>query len=182
MAWQIDPSHSSVEFSVRHMMISTVRGRFHEFSGTVEGDEANPNLASIAVSIVANSIDTRDAKRDEHLRSPDFLNIAEYPEVTFTSTSIEKLGDDNAKMHGNLTIRGVTRPVTLDVTYNGTAKAPWGTVSAGFSASTKVSRKDWGLTWNMALETGGVVVGDDVKIDIEVELVQVAEQPAEATA
>lgn len=178
MAWQIDAAHSEVQFSVRHMMISTVRGRFTRFTGTIEGDEQNPTAALINVEIETASIDTGNADRDAHLRSPDFLNAEQFPQMTFKSTRVEQLGGENAKLHGDLTIRDVTRPVVLDVEYAGTAKSPWGTTSAGFSAQTKINRKDWGLSWNVALETGGVLVSDEIKISIEVELVQQPEQVA----
>jgi polyisoprenoid-binding protein YceI len=176
MSWQIDPSHSQIEFSVRHMMISNVRGRFEEFSGTVEFDEENPEATRIEVKIDAASINTRDEKRDAHLKSDDFLNAEEYPYLTYVSRSVEKVGDKRFRVIGDLTIRDVTREVPLDVEYQGLAKSPWGTVSVGFSAHAKVDRTKWGLTWNAALETGGILVGNDVKIDIELELVQQEEE------
>lgn len=185
MAWQIDPSHSEIQFSVRHMMISTVRGRFKKFSGTVDADEQNPTAARVQVQIDAASIDTGDDKRDAHLRSPDFLNVEKYPYITFKSTRVERLDATHGKLTGDLTIRDVTKPVVLDVEYAGMAKSPWGTISAGFSAHTRINRKDWGLNWNVALETGGWLVSDEISVDIEVELVkqlEQAEQEAEAEA
>ncbi|MFO7168691.1 MAG: YceI family protein [Chloroflexota bacterium] len=182
MPWQIDASHSQINFVVRHMMISKVRGSFERFEGTVEADENNPTAATVDVKIDAASINTKDAKRDEHLRSADFLDVANHPHITFKSTRLEQLDETHGKLHGDLTIRGVTRPVVLDVEYQGQARSPWGTVSAGFSATTKINRKDWGLTWNVALETGGVLVGDEVTVEIELELVKQAEQPSEAEA
>lgn len=182
MAWQIDSSHSSIQFSVRHMMISRVKGTFEHFSGTVGLDEANPIKTVVNVSIDAASINTRDAQRDGHLKSPDFLDVANFPAVTFASTKVEQTNAKNAKLHGNLTIRDITRPVVLDVEYVGQAKSPWGTVSAGFSASAKINRKDWNLTWNQALETGGVLVGEEISIDIDLELVKQPEGAAEAVA
>ena len=177
MAWQIDPAHSEIQFSAKHLMISTVRGRFNEFSGTVEGDEANPTAAKVDVQIDASSLVTGDEKRDGHLRSPDFLDVEKFPYLTFKSTRVEQFDDTHGKLYGDLTIRDVTKPVVLDFEYAGQAKSPWGTISAGFNAQTKISRKDWGLNWNVALETGGWLVGDEIKISIELELVKQVEQP-----
>ncbi|HMO59429.1 MAG TPA: YceI family protein [Roseiflexaceae bacterium] len=178
MAWQIDASHSEVTFSARHMMLAKVRGRFERFEGTIEADEANPAGATVDVKIDAASINSRDPQRDGHLKSPDFLNVEQYPYITFTSKKLVMKGENQAVLYGDLTIRDVTNEVALEVEYHGQAKSPWGTTSAGFSAQTTISRKDWGLTWNVALETGGVLVGDDITITIEIELVK-AEQPAE---
>lgn len=172
MTWNIDTSHSEVTFAVRHMMISTVRGKFNTFGGTIDFNESDPTLSTIAVSIDVASVDTRDEKRDGHLKSGDFFDAEKYPTLTFTSTKVEKLSDKRARVTGDLTIKDVTRSVVLDVDYAGQARSPWGTTSAGFSASTKINRKDFGLTWNVALETGGVLVGDDVSIAIEAELVK----------
>ncbi|HMQ33398.1 MAG TPA: YceI family protein [Chloroflexaceae bacterium] len=181
-SWVIDNSHSHVQFTVRHMMISKVRGRFQNFSGTVNFDEQIPANSTVDVQIEAASIDTRDEKRDGHLSSPDFLDAANHPYLTFVSKRVEVLDDTRGKLYGDLTIRGVTNEVVLDVEYNGQAKAPWGTTSAGFNASTKINRKDWGLNWNVALETGGVLVGEEVAIDIEIEIVKQvpAEEPVAA--
>ena len=176
MAWHIDPAHSEIQFSAKHMMISTVRGKFTRFSGTIDADDANPTAAQVEVQIEAASIDTGNEQRDAHLRSPDFLNVEEYPHITFRSTKVERRDEDLGRLHGELTIRDVTRPVVLEIEYAGMAKSPWGTTSAGFSARTKISRKDWGLNWNVALETGGWLVSDEIKIAIEVELVQQPEQ------
>jgi polyisoprenoid-binding protein YceI len=180
MPWQFDPSHSEIGFSARHMMLSRVRGRFEQFSGTVNADEQNPTRSTVEVQIDAASINTKDEKRDAHLRSPDFLNAEQYPYLTFKSTRIEQVDATTARLIGDLTIRDVTREVVLNVEYLGQSKAPWGVVSAGFSAETKINRKDWGLVWNMALETGGVLVGDEVTISIEVELIKTADQTQEA--
>ncbi|MBP7962403.1 MAG: YceI family protein [Caldilineaceae bacterium] len=182
MSWQIDSSHSHIQFSVRHMMISRVKGTFETFSGTVALDEANPANTVVNVSIEAASINTRDAQRDGHLQSPDFLDAATFPTLTFVSTKVEKTGTNHAKLYGDLTIQTVTRPVVLDVEYVGQAKSPWGTVSAGFSASTKINRKEWNLTWNQALETGGLLVGEEIAIEIDLELVKQPEAVAEAVA
>lgn len=179
MAWNIDFAHSNVEFSVRHMMISKVRGHFEKFEGTVNLDENNPANTTVDVRILADSINTRQDQRDGHLRSPDFLNAAEYPYISFKSKQVEQTGKQSARLVGDLTIRDVTREVVLDVVFAGQAKSPWGTVSAGFNGNTSINRKDWNLTWNQALETGGVLVGDEIEINIELELVKVAEtQPA----
>lgn len=178
MSWQIDSAHSEIQFSVRHMMISKVRGTFGSFSGTIELNEANPEAATVDVTVDVASIDTREEQRNQHLLSPDFFNAAEYPTMHFQSTKVERTGDKTAHLHGNLTIRDVTKPVVLDVEYQGQAKSPWGTTSAGFSASGKLNRKDWGLNWNQALETGGVLVGEEVTMNIEVELVQQVEVTA----
>jgi polyisoprenoid-binding protein YceI len=181
MAWHIDPGHSEVQFSARHMMTSTVRGKFAQFSGTIEADEADPTAAQVEVRIDAASIDTGNEQRDAHLRSPDFLNAEQFPHVLFKSTRLELISADRGRLHGDLTIRDVTRPVVLDVEFAGTAKSPWGATSAGFSAQTKINRKDWGLNWNVALETGGWLVSEEIKITIDVELVQQPDQ-AEAEA
>ena len=180
MAWQIDTSHSDIQFSVRHMMISKVRGRFESFSGTVNFDETNPTNTTVNVEVDLNSINTRDEKRDGHLRSADFFDVENHPTMTFVSKKVEQTDEFNGRLIGDLTIRGVTHEVALDVQYSGTAKSPWGTVSAGFSAKGKVNRKEFGLNWNAALETGGVLVGEDVEIAIELEIVKQPE--AEAVA
>lgn len=176
MAWQIDTAHSEILFSARHMMISKVRGRFNEFGGTINFDENNPTASTVDVTIQADSINTRNGDRDGHLKSADFLNAEEYPTITFVSTNVEQTSDDEGKLTGNLTIAGVTKEVTLNVEYAGQAQSPWGSTSAGFSGSTKIDRRDFGLTWNAALETGGVLVGNDIKIEIELELVKQQEE------
>jgi len=180
MAWQIDQGHSEVSFSAKHLMISTVRGRFNTYTGTVEADEQNPTAAVVNVQIDASSLVTGDEKRDGHLRSPDFLDAEQFPYITFKSTSVQQVDESHGKLSGDLTIRDVTKPVVLDFEYAGQAKTPWGTTSAGFSASTKISRKEWGLNWNVALETGGWLVGDQITISIELELVKQVEQAADA--
>lgn len=176
MSWQIDSAHSAIQFSVRHMMISKVRGQFENFEGTIDLDEQNPANTKVDVRIEAASINTRNAQRDGHLRSPDFLDAENHLYLTFKSTRVEVLDDAHARLHGDLTIRGVSRPVALDVEYTGQARSPWGTVSYGFNGSTTINRKDWDLTWNQTLETGGVLVGDEITIDIELELVKVEEE------
>ena len=172
MSWQIDPAHSEINVTVRHMMITNVRGRFEKFSGTIDFDEQTPANSTVDVQIDAASINTREEKRDAHLRSPDFLDVEKYPTLTFKSTRVEVLDKNHARLHGDLTIKGLSRPVVLDVEYSGMSKSPWGTTSAGFTATTRLNRKDWGLEWNVALETGGWLVGDEIKVDLELELVK----------
>jgi polyisoprenoid-binding protein YceI len=167
----IDPTHTSVEFAVRHMMISTVKGRFGDVAGTVEiPEEGAPKLD---VTIQAGSIDTRSEQRDAHLRSPDFFDVEKFPVLRFVSTAAERLSD-GWTVAGDLTIRGVTRPVTLQVTEEGTGVDPWGNEKAGYTATTKFRRSDFGLNWNAALETGGVLVSDEVKVALDVQLVKQA--------
>lgn len=174
MSWKIDTSHSQITFSVRHMMISNVHGRFENFTGEVEFNENEPVTSSVSVEIDTTSINTRDAQRDGHLKSPDFFNSAEYPTASFKSTRIEKVDDNHAKIHGALTIRGVSQDVVLTTEYSGQSKM-WGKTSAGFSASTRINRKDFGLNWNQVLESGGILVGEDINISIELEIVKVEE-------
>jgi polyisoprenoid-binding protein YceI len=173
--WSFDNSHSSIGFSVRHLMISKVRGHFNQWGGTFDYDEADPTRAKLSVRIDAASIDTRDEKRDAHLRSPDFFDVEKFPALTFESAKVERDGDDFV-VTGHLSIHGVTRAVQLKVESLGQTKDPWGGQRAGFSASTSISRKDFGMSFNMALETGGVLVGDKVDIGIEIEAVRAAEQ------
>ncbi|GAB4209123.1 MAG: YceI family protein [Roseiflexaceae bacterium] len=184
MAWQIDNSHSQIEFTVRHMMVSKTRGRFEQFTGTIEGSEDNVAAAKVDVTIDVNSINTRDERRDGHLKAADFFDAENHPTITFKSTRVDVVNDRYATLVGDLTIRGVTREVALAVEFAGKAKSPWGTTSAGFSASTTINRKDFGLVWNQTLETGGLLVGEDISIEIELELIEVPDQvPAEgATA
>ncbi len=182
MSWKIDSAHSQVTFSVRHMMISNVYGRFEKFEGDVDFNETDPARSTVDVSIDASTINTREPQRDGHLKSPDFLNVEKYPSIGFKSTRVEMINPDHGKVYGDLTIRNTTRPVVLDVEYSGTARSPYGTVSAGFSASARINRKDWDLTWNVALETGGVLVGDEIKVNIDVELVRQPEVEKVAVA
>jgi len=170
--WVIEPTHSLVEFTVRHMMIANVKGRFSEVEGEVIGDPHDLTGATIQVSINTASVDTRVADRDNHLRSADFFDSENYPQMTFKSTKITKTGEGEYRIDGELTIRDVTNPITLEATFEGAGKDPWGGERAGFSAKGKLNRKDYGLTWNAALETGGVLVSDEVKINIEVELLK----------
>ncbi len=179
MNWQIDFAHSEIGFSVRHMMISKVRGQFEKFSGHVNFDENDPTQTAVDITIEISSINTRDGQRDNHLRSADFFDAANYPVMAFKSKQVEQLSGDEGRLVGDLTIRGVTKEVALDVEYAGQSKSPWGTTSAGFTATATINRKDWGLNWNQALETGGVLVGEKVQISIELELIKQLEAVAE---
>ena len=170
--WKIDTAHTNVEFSVRHLMITSVKGRFAEVSGTVTFDETDPSNGAVEVSINVNSVDTRDAQRDAHLKSGDFFAAEKYPTMTFRSTRVENVRGDRFTLVGDLTLHGVTKEVALNVTSEGRAKDPWGGERAGFTAAGTLKRSDFGLTWNQALETGGVVVGDDIKLALDVELVR----------
>ena len=167
--WEIDPAHSSIQFGVRHLMISTVKGKFPKFTATAVADEKEPTRAVVEASIDTASIDTGEAKRDEHLRSPDFFDVAKYPAITFKSTKVEPAGDHRYKLHGDLTMHGVTKPVVLDVEATQQVKGMRGETRAGARATTKVNRKDFGINWSKTMDGGGVVVGDDVDVTIEVE-------------
>lgn len=175
MSWKIDPAHSEITFSVRHMMITNVSGRFENFTGTVDFNEQDPAASNVDVQIDAASINTREAQRDGHLKSPDFLYAEKYPYLTFRSKRIDVLDSNHGRVIGDLTIRDVTKEVVLDVEYAGLVKSPFGHSSAGFSATAELKRKDWALEWNVALETGGWLVGDTIKVNIEVELIKQAE-------
>ena len=172
--WKIDPAHSQAEFAIRHLMISTVKGRFGVVNGTVVTDESDLTKSKIEASIDVTSIHTHEAQRDAHLKSADFFDSEKYPTIDFRGTRITDVASDKSEFRliGDLTIHGVTREVSLQVTSEGRGKDPWGGERAGFSAHTKIKRSDFGLTWNQALETGGFVVGDEVKITIDVELVK----------
>lgn len=181
MSWQVDKSHTHIYFTARHMMISKVRGSFESYDIDIDFDAENPANTTVTATLAADSIFTRDEKRDAHLKSPDFLNAAEYPAITFRSKRVEQVDANSGRLIGDLTIRGVTNEVVLDVDYAGIHKAPWGGRSAGFSATTTINRKDWGLEWNVALETGGWLVGDQINIEIELELAYVPAEQAETT-
>ena len=172
MAWQIDTAHSQIQFSVRHMMLAKVRGQFDKFSGTVHLDEANPAASTVDIQIEAASINTREPQRDGHLKSPDFFHVEKHPTLTFKSKRVDVKDSHHAVLIGDLTIRDVTKEVALDVEYMGQSKTPFGTTNAGFEATTKINRKDWGLTWNAVLETGGVAVGDEITVTIDLEVVK----------
>jgi polyisoprenoid-binding protein YceI len=173
MQWNIDPTHAELEFAVKHLMISTVKGRFRTFTGS---GTTNPDgtLAAVTMQIDAKSLDTNVGPRDDHLRSPDFFDVERHPQLTFASTAISQKGSD-LDITGDLTIRGVTRSVKLAGEYTAPSRDPWGNNRAALAVSGKISRKDWGLTWNQALELGGVAVGDEVKLRVEAEAVAVPE-------
>ena len=174
MAYDINTSHSLIEFSVKHMMFTTVKGRFTQFQGEIEIDEANPARSKVDLTIETASISTGDANRDAHLRSADFFEPEKYPTVTFTSTTVEPLGDEQYRVTGDLTLHGVTRPITFDVTREGVTKTMKGEALQAFSGALTLSRKDFGLEWNVALESGGWLVSDQVKIALEVQAVEKA--------
>jgi polyisoprenoid-binding protein YceI len=170
--WQIDPKHSSAQFAVTHLMISTVRGEFHQVNGTIVIDDADISRSSVNVTIDASTVDTREPDRDKHLMSPDFFDVAKYPTMTFKSTRVEPAAPGKLKVTGDLTIRGVTKQVVLEVTAPKPAiKDPWGLQRTAVSGSAKVNRQDFGVAWNKTLDAGGVVVGDDVNITLDVEMV-----------
>lgn len=168
--WNLDPSHSNIEFAVKHLMISTVKGRFANVTGVLTGDLDNPSEFELNVDVDVASIDTRQSQRDGHLRSPDFFNAAEFPTIKFVGKRVNGDVRDEFALIGDLTIRDVTREIELQVTNEGSARDPWGGSRVGFSAKGKIDRRDYGLTYNQALETGGFVVGDEVKLSIDVEL------------
>jgi polyisoprenoid-binding protein YceI len=169
--WNIDPVHTTAEFKVRHMMITNVKGHFKPVTGVITIDEADITRSSVEASIDAASIDTREADRDTHLRSAEFLDVEKFPKLTFTSTRVTRTGQAELEVEGDLTIHGVTRSVTFDASLLGTAKDPWGNERIAFEAETTINRKDFGLTWNAALETGGFLVGDEVAIAVSVQAV-----------
>jgi len=169
--WELDSAHSAAHFSVKHLMVSTVRGQFKTVTGSVILDEADLTRSRVQVEVDAASIDTREPKRDAHLKSPDFFDVEKFPKLSFRSTRIERAGDE-FKVTGDLTMHGVTRPVALTVdSLSAATKSPFGQVVRGISATGKLNRKDWGLGWNAPLETGGVLVGEEVKLQIDAELV-----------
>ena len=173
--WKIDAAHTTVEFAVKHMMFTTVRGRFKALTGTITIDEANPDRSTVEVEIDASTIDTGVPDRDTHLRSADFLDVENHPQITFRSSKVagaHKKEGDRFKVQGDLSIRGKSIPVTLDAAFEGAGKDPWGNEKAGFSAKTEIDRREWGLTWNQALEAGGILVANSVKIEIEAQAVK----------
>ncbi len=177
MAWDIDTAHSTIEFIAKHMMVTNVRGRFTTFSGDAHLDEEHPEQSRVDVTIDLASLTTGAEARDNHLRSADFFDVAEYPTATFHSTKVERRGEDHLLVTGNLTIRGITKPVTLDVTVEGKFKDMQGKERYGFSASTSFSRKEFGLEWNVALESGGWLVSDKITIAIDAQVIAPAEEP-----
>ena len=167
--WAVDPTHSSVEFSIRHMMFTNVKGAFQTYDATIEADPNDLTTANISFSVDLASVDTKNQDRDNHLRSADFFDVENKPKMTFTSTKVEKKDEGEYAVTGDLSLNGVTKPETFDVTFEGQGKDPWGNEKAGFSAEGTLNRSDYGLTWNAALETGGVLVGDKVKVSLEIQ-------------
>jgi len=178
--WQFDMQHSGIAFMVRHLLVARVRGRFTRWSGTMRFDQKNPSASSVDVQIDTNSVDTSEPQRDAHLRSADFLDVATYPRMTFKSTRVERVGDATFKVKGELTIRDVTRPVVLDVEYGGALRDPWGNDRAGFTARATIDRKEFGITFNQVLDHGGLALGEQISIDIDVEATKVVAQAAVA--
>ena len=167
--WRFDMQHSSINFMVRHLLVAKVRGRFTRWTGSVRFDESNPSASSVEVSIDADSIDTAEAQRDAHLRSPDFFDVGRHPKIAFKSTKVERVGSTSYKVNGELTIRGVTRPAVLEVEHGGCLRDPFGNERAGFSAKALIDRKEFGITFNQVLDHGGLALGELVTIDIDVE-------------
>jgi len=171
--WALDPTHSEVTFKVKHLMISNVKGEFRKFNAEIHGDDFT--TASIRATIDATSVFTNDDNRDNHLRGADFFDVENYPELVFEGTSFKKIDEENYTLTGNLTIKGIRKEVSFDVEFGGIGKDPWGNEKAGFSLQGKISRKDWGLNWNAALEAGGVLVSDEVRVQAEVQFVKKAQ-------
>lgn len=172
--WEIDPSHTVLGFHARHAMVAKVRGRFSEFTGSFTLDGANPSKSTATLTIMVASIDTKSADRDGHLTSPDFLDVEQFPTITFTSTSVTQKSDNEFDVTGDLTIHGVTKPVTISWELIGTSVDPYGGTRIGFEGKAEISRREFGMVWNVALETGGVLVGDTVKLEFDVEAVKQA--------
>jgi polyisoprenoid-binding protein YceI len=172
--WVIDPTHSEIGFKIKHLMITNVSGKFESFEAEVQTEGEDFSTAQIEARIQAGSINTNNLQRDEHLRNSDFFEVEKNPEILFTSTKVEKLDNDNFVLYGNLTLKGITKPVKLDVEHSGTTKDPWGNQKAGFVITGKINRTEFGLNFNAALETGGLVLGEEVKINSEVQLVKQA--------
>ncbi|QDP38789.1 YceI family protein [Radiobacillus deserti] len=167
--FKVDPSHSSIDFSVKHMMVSKVKGTFHDFEASIVADPTDLTTADIEVKVDIKSVDTRNEQRDEHLRSADFFDPENHPKMIFKSTNVKKTGEDEYELTGDLSIAGTTKSETFKVTFEGQGQDPWGNQVFGFSAEGKINRSDYGITYNAALETGGVLIGDEIKISIELE-------------
>lgn len=176
--YDIDPAHSALEFAAKHAMVTTVRGRFSDFEGVLRLDGTNPENSSAEVRIRVGSLDSRSDQRDEHLRSADFFDVEKFPKITFVSSKVKPLGGKKAQVEGTLTIKGVSKPVTLDIEVFGTGPDAWGNTRGGFEGRTKVNRQDFGVAWNKAVEGGGTILGDEVEITLNVEAVR--QKPAEA--
>jgi polyisoprenoid-binding protein YceI len=178
MSWQLDPGHTYIGFTGRHLMVATVRGEFEQFSGTVEFDEEDITRSQADIRIEAASVTTRNTQRDEHFRSADFFDVERYPYITFKSKRVIMQDAQHGQLVGDLTIRNITREVVLDAEYSGVSQTPWNTYSAGFSLRGKVNRKDWGMKWNMVLAGGGLAASDEITLTIDLELTK----PVEAVA
>ncbi|GIH08609.1 polyisoprenoid-binding protein [Rhizocola hellebori] len=172
--YSLDPAHSRIGFVARHAMVTKVRGAFNDFEGTAHLDGDDPSRSTVSVTIKATSIDTRNEQRDGHLRSNDFLAMEEFPEITFVSTAAKQLDDTTFQLTGDLTVRGVTQPITIDFAFEGAAVDPFGNQRVGFEGSVAISRKDYGITWNAALETGGVLVSDKIVLEFEISAIKQA--------
>ncbi len=172
--WTIDPSHSRIGFVARHAMVTKVRGSFNEFEGTADLDGSDPASSSAQVTISAKSIDTRNAQRDEHLRSNDFFAMDEHPTITFASTGVARVADGEFELTGDLTIKGVTKSVTVPFTFEGISTDPFGNLRAGFEGALAVNRKDWGVSWNAGLEAGGVLVSEKITLELEISAIKTA--------
>jgi polyisoprenoid-binding protein YceI len=170
--YQFDVAHTRIYFVARHAMVTSVRGHFHEFDGRLHLDAGDPAASTAEITVKVASLDTGQEQRDAHLRSPDFFDVETYPDMTFRSTEVAAVDEDTYRVTGDLMVRDQTRPVTLDVTFNGSAKDPFGNLRAGFEGRGVVNRKDWGLTWNAALETGGFMVSDKIRIEFDVSAVK----------
>jgi len=170
--WEIDPTHSTIGFVARHAMVAKVRGGFSDFTGTLNLDGADPAKSSASLTIVASSFNSNNAERDAHVKSADFLDVDQFPTITFTSTAVTTKGDDDFIVTGDLTIHGVTKPIDVKFELLGTSQDPWGNTRIGFEGKAEISRKEFGLVWNVALETGGVLVGDTIKLEMDVEAVK----------
>ena len=170
--WVIDPSHSEIAFKVKHLMISNVKGQFDEFKGQILTENEDFSTSEISFTINPASINTGTPDRDAHLKSPDFFDVENFKEITFTSGKLSKTSDDEFALSGDLAIKGVSKPVKLEVEYGGLMTDPWGNVKAGFNINGKINRKDFGLTWNATLEAGGVLVGDEIRLNLDVQLLQ----------
>ena len=171
-SWTIDPAHSRIGFVARHAMVTKVRGAFNEFEGSAVLDASNPASSTARITIQAKSIDTRNGQRDEHLRSNDFFGTGDHPQLVFRSTRVEHIPGPTFRVHGDLTMKGITRPVVLDATFNGSGVNPWGQTVASWSATTEIDREEWEMGFNAALETGGVLVGTRIKLSLEIEAAQ----------
>jgi polyisoprenoid-binding protein YceI len=171
--WVLDPAHTQIEFKVKHMMISTVTGSFSEYDGNVETEEEDFMKAKVSFNVVVASLSTGNADRDAHLKGPDFFDVAKYPTISFNATKYESVdGDGSYELYGDLTVKEVTRNIKLDVEFGGVVKDPWGNTKAGFTINGKINRKDFGLVWNVVTEAGGILVGEEVKIACEVQLIE----------